>query len=83
MRPISPLLFELSAELRANAWKPCDGTKLLRKSARNSRKGSGPSHPGYAETQAGQAMAFALLGDTDSAIRAAKAGEDTGREHLR
>jgi CHAT domain-containing protein/tetratricopeptide (TPR) repeat protein len=43
----------------------------------------GTSHPNYAETQAGLAVALAGLGDSAAAITSALQAEETGRQHLR
>jgi CHAT domain-containing protein/Tfp pilus assembly protein PilF len=43
----------------------------------------GISHPEYAETQEGLAIALAGMGDSTEAIEAALQSEETGRQHLR
>jgi CHAT domain-containing protein/tetratricopeptide (TPR) repeat protein len=73
----------LYADLQAARGDPATARRYFERALAIRAKTFGPTHPAFADTQIRLAIVLATLGNAASAIQIARAGEDTGREHLR
>lgn len=81
--PDHATVLALSAELQANGGDWGAARTYYEQALAIRRKVFGPSHPLFADAEAGLALALAGTGNSDVAFSAAVNAETTGRKHLR
>ena len=81
--PTFALVLSLHADLQIARGDFESARQYYQRALEIRRRVVGPSHPDYAETQAGLAVALARLGESSLAVDSALQVEETGRQHLR
>ncbi len=81
--PDHATVLNLYAELQATRGDTASARRYYERAAAMRARALGTSHPLFAETQAGLALALAKLGNRPAALDAARQAEDSGREHMR